>query len=476
MHQSKLLRYLRMLSPSELKRLLPFLKSPFFNANPRIVELYLLVRRYYPDFTSPRLAKEKVFAKLFPDRAYDHQKLLNLMSDLVALLQQYLQLIQLGQKEEWQAQLLAEAFAERPQAYDFFARRVELAHRQLDQSPYRNAAYYHQKFDLQRLYFNHPETDQFNLSKDEYETAMQHLDRAFLLDKLSFSCEVKAREKPLAEQYEVWLLPEIRAGLVHYPIDNAMTGAYLEMLNLLESGDTASYFQLKQLFRENLDQFTRTQQQHLLQSLINFTIQKGNQGEVAFIHENLELYRLGLGQELFREYGVLNDMMYISIVNVALRAGDTAWCRQFIETYSAALTSSTRKDAQSLATALLWYAEQRHDETIALLNEVEFLNVYYQIQARVLLIKTFFEALAFGADYFELIRSQAEAFERYLRRNKKIGQDQRLALIHFAISVRRMTKLLEGQTFDESAKAQYRSGLLKLQPLYNRSWLLQQAQ
>ena len=57
MQKSKLIQHLQLLNEAELKRLLTFLKSPIYNANPRIVDLYLLVRKWHPDYQHAKLQK-----------------------------------------------------------------------------------------------------------------------------------------------------------------------------------------------------------------------------------------------------------------------------------------------------------------------------------------------------------------------------------------------------------------------------------
>lgn len=474
MHHSKLISLLKALDEAELKRLFQFLKSPFYNTNPAIVKLYRLLRKAHPLFDSPKLKKEKVFKKLFPDRSYDHQKLLNLMSDFTALLKKYLQALQLEKEEQAQDRLLLKALAERPQCYDAFVKQVRKTDKQLDALPFRNAAFYRQKFRLAQLYFNHPATDKFQLSKVQYDEAMQQLDRWYLLEKLLLSCEVKAREKPLSEAYDIWLLPEIREAMVRRAAESLIGDAYLEMLDLLENGEKASYYRLKAMLLGNLSRFTRQQQQHILQSLVNFAIQQGNQGEAGFVKENLELYQLGLAEGLFLEYGALNDMAYLNIVNIALRTGETEWCLQFIKDYEPYLEPVARKDASSLATALWLYARQMPEATIDLLQEVDFLNVYYQVQARVLLLKVYFEAFRKDDTYFELVISQSESLERYLRRNRKVSQLQRKALLNFALTVKRLAKLWLSNALDRPVKGNLSRELGELEPLYNKSWLLRQ--
>lgn len=474
MHQSKLIKLFQILSEGEIKRLAKFLKSPFFNANPSIIKLYTLLRKVHPNYTSAQLTNEKVFKKVFPKRTYDHQKLLNLMSDFTGILQRYLQILQLEKKPQEQDRLLLKAYAERPNAYGMFVKQVQKANKYLEVLPYRNAEFYQKKFQLNQLYFNHPETDLFQLSKTEYDTSMQHLDRWFLLEKLLLSCEMKAREKPLSETYHVWLLAEIREGIHLYPVESPITAVYLEMLDLLDHEQESSYYRLKDLFFNNFDLFSRPQQKNILQSLINYTIRKGNRGALGFITENLELYKFGLSKNLFLEYGILNDMIYISIVNIALRTGENTWCINFIETYQDYLPPGSYKDAQSLATALWLYAENKPKETISILREVDFLNVYYQIQARVLLIRVFFEAFQNGEDYLELIFSQSEAFERYLRRNKKVSNNQKEALLNFILMVKKLTKHKTESVHGTQENEKLKQEINSIELVYNKTWLLEQ--
>lgn len=474
MHDSKLIRYLKILDEAELKRLLYFLKSPFYNANPHILKLYMLLRPEHPGFSSPKLTRERLFKKLFRDRAYDHQKMLNLMSDFTQLLEKYMIALQLEKEEDMQDQLLLTSFGERPEGYAAFEKTAERIGQKRDALPYRDTGYYRRKFQLEQQYFNHPATDKFELSKDRYDDAMEQLDRWFILEKLLLSCEMKAREKPLSEEYEIWLLPEIRAGLPHYPMQDAITGVYLEMLDLLEKEEPDSYYRLKALFMENLTRFTRQQQQNVLQSLINYTIREGNRGNKPFLQENLALYRLGLESGLFQEGGLLNDMVYISVVNVANRAGETAWCGHFIRDFEPALEQSIRKDASALARALWLYASQKPEETMALLQKVEFLNIYYQIQARVLMIKVCFEAFRKDDHYQELVVSLADAFRQFLRRNKRVSRSQKEALLNFALCVGQLAKWRTDPGFDRQKRVELKQEWNSLTPLYNKTWILQQ--
>lgn len=474
MQNSKLIQLFQILSETELKRFYQFLKSPFYNNNAHLVKFYLLLRGHHPAFNSSKLAYEKVFKKLFPKRDYEHQKMLNLMSDLTGLLKKYLQVLQLEKQEPLQQRLLLDAYAQHPDWYTTLFKEINKAEQALEESACHDAAYHRERFRLSQLYFNHPATDKFQLSKAQYEASIQHLDRWYIMEKLLLSCQTKAREKPLAETYEIWLLPEIRERVRRDAREDPLPQAYLAMLELMEQEDGEAYRQLKSFLTNSFDQFEPKLQRDILQSLINFAIARGNRGDRAFLQENLELYQFGLEKGLFLTDGLLDDMTYISIVNVALRMGQPDWCREFIAAYEPHVDMRARKDAHSLALALWLYAARQADAALDLLQEVDFLNLYYQIQARVLMIKIYFEAFQRDDAYLDLVAAQSDAFERYLRRNKKVGREQRMALLNFAASVKRLAKLQSDVNFSEAAKEKFRAEMQELRPLYNRSWILQQ--
>lgn len=474
MHHSKLLQLLKLLSESEFKRLKLFITSPFFSTNPHTLKLYNVLRKDYPYFLSQSLKKEKVFQKLFPKQPYHHQKLLNLMSELSGLVKQFLQLLQLESDKPLQRNLLLRALAKRPLAYQAFEKEYNKADRKLERRPYRDRYYFQQKFLQQQLYYNHPATDRFALLSDNYARSLEQLDQWIILEKLSISCEMKAREKSLSETYDIWLLADIRQKAVDYLDSNPIMGAYLEMLDLMEKETPAHYHQLKKILWDHFPDFSRTQQQQIIQCLINYTIQQGNKGDAAFLQENLELYQVGLTAGLFLEHGTLNDMQFISMVNISLRTGATQWCLQLIEQFEELLDPRARKDAVTLAKALWFYQINQGDAAIRLLQEVDFLNVYYQVQSRVLLLKTYYELFHQDHSYFELINSQTEAFERYLRRNTHLAENKKEGLLNLVMAVKKLIRLQMEVNPAEQERIKMKKSVEQQLPFYNKAWFLKQ--
>ena len=73
MHQTKLIGLLKVLDEGELIRFIHFLKSPFFFQGRQLADVQKLMQylmRYHPTYDHPKIAKEKVFAKVFEGKAF----------------------------------------------------------------------------------------------------------------------------------------------------------------------------------------------------------------------------------------------------------------------------------------------------------------------------------------------------------------------------------------------------------------------
>ena len=83
MFRTKLIRLLKHLDKKEMVQLGYFLESPFFfrgRKEQRLIDFYHYLKRFHPQFQHKKLAKEKVFAELFPGKNYNEQSLQQLMT------------------------------------------------------------------------------------------------------------------------------------------------------------------------------------------------------------------------------------------------------------------------------------------------------------------------------------------------------------------------------------------------------------
>lgn len=90
MTDTKAVKILSKFSDSELRRFVKFCNSPYFNSNKDVVKLFTYLKKFHPDFTSNNLKIESVFGKLYPGEKFNEGKIRNIISDLGALLEDFL--------------------------------------------------------------------------------------------------------------------------------------------------------------------------------------------------------------------------------------------------------------------------------------------------------------------------------------------------------------------------------------------------
>ncbi|MBV6441756.1 MAG: hypothetical protein DYG98_15695 [Haliscomenobacteraceae bacterium CHB4] len=462
MHHSKLVRQLRILTAPELKRLLQFLKSPFYNANPAIVKLYLLLREHHPEFASPALAKEKVFRKIFPGRAYDHQKLLNLMSDFTALLEQYLVALQLEKEEIKQKKLLVQAYSERPDCYDVFEKKVWELDKTLDAMPYRDELYFREKKDLNLLYFGHPGTDMVTNGREALINALKNFEAFKTLTAAKLQCSLNAWENAVGAAKTV---ANASNGV---DTSNPLLILYKKLAVLQDTHDsTADLGELVGLFITHIRTFRPDDQSNVLKILLNYCNRLINKGKTEFVSTSFELHKTGLEYDCFLVNGKLNEQIFHNIVTAGTRCREFDWTRHFMENYQYALDASVRENALALAMGQWYFEQQEYTKAIEILNHTfsEPQDIY---KSKGLTIRAWCELYWKDDSYFDLLLAQLDAFDKYLRRNRNVAPRLSEGMLKFTGYTRKLALLKWDGKYATSLKTE----IMKESNVAFKNWLL----
>jgi lipopolysaccharide biosynthesis regulator YciM len=108
------------------------------------------------------------------------------------------------------------------------------------------------------------------------------------------------------------------------------------------------------------------------------------------------------------------------VVTIALRTGNTDYAREFIHNYKQALPVSQRTNALAYNLANLHFSEKNFRSAISQLQKVDLDDVFYRLDARSILLKSYYELDDSDALYYH-----ATAFRSMLNRNRKISDQQR---------------------------------------------------
>lgn len=465
MHHSKLVRQLRILTAPELKRLLQFLKSPFYNANPAIVKLYLLLREHYPEFESPALAKEKVFRKLFVGRAYEHQKMLNLMSDFTALLEQYMIVLQLEKEDLEQKKLLVQAYSERPECYEVFEKKLWEMDKYLDALPYRDELYFREKKDLNLFYFMHPGTDMVAAGQEALQNALQCFEAFKALSTVKMQCSRNAWENAVGTRKTIG--PE-SSGFYK---NNPLYVLYEKLAALQRAPEITNDLQhLVDLFTSHIHSFRPDDRSNILKILLNYCNRQINRGKKEFIDTSFELYKTGLQYESLLLNGKMKETTFHNIVAVGINCKAFDWTKAFMERFQEHLDLNVRADALALGFGH-WHFEQKDYWRVIEVLERVFREPQDILKSKNLLSRAWFEIALTDEPYQEILLAQLDAFEKFTRRNQAIPPRLLEGTLNFIEFTRKLTLNKE----DKKKMAQLKIGIEAEPNLVLRNWLLEKA-
>lgn len=90
MNNSKLIQILKTFSEKEWSVFEKFAAFPFFNKGRNFLPLLKVLKKFYPDFSSPKLTKQYVYGRLYRGRNYNDNTMKNSISGLLAIVKEFL--------------------------------------------------------------------------------------------------------------------------------------------------------------------------------------------------------------------------------------------------------------------------------------------------------------------------------------------------------------------------------------------------
>ncbi|RMF28924.1 MAG: hypothetical protein D6765_05255 [Bacteroidetes bacterium] len=469
MQNNPLIRLLKRLDRRQMTRFRAFVHSPYHNKHQKVRELVDYLSSVFPDFSARRCGREVVFGRLFPGQPFEQKKLAPLFTYALRLLERFLAAEELDPFEERLALLRR---LRKIGAFDHYERKL----RDLPSNhhPQRhNSAFWGRAMHLAA------EQDQYftqNARQRRYhwlEVKQRLLDRYFLVEKLKDACELLLREKILKEEFDSGLLPEALDCLRRHPeyLEEAPTlKVYHELYRLLTGGSTDYSGLWEDLGRyEHL--LDPEELQNVYNYLQNYCIEQINKGVEGFLERLFAIYRRQLDRDLLLVDGFLPEWHYKNIVTTALRLREHRWVRSFLEDWHERLPPDSRDNAYRYNLAAYYYTTGQLEKVLPLLVQVEFTDLRYNLDAKALLLRTYFDL-----DEEEPLLSLVEAFRQFLKRNRSISDFQKRGYYNLLRLTRKTYLLKSAKGLQKREKwSQTAQKLLaeveKAHPLFNKSWL-----
>lgn len=460
-----LLRAFRLLSAKERRALADFSRNPLVNRRPEVTRLADYLAEQLGKPTSKALDAERLFAAAFPGVAYDNRALRHTMSYLLTVLRQYLTWAEAQADEAEQQRLLLRALRRRGMD-KLLEKDWQSAADGIEKQPLRDARHHYRQYQLHQEKAERAARHERSAALD-LQPLPDELTNFYLAEMLRHACTALMQQAVAGKVHRFDVLEALLAAVdLREVLRVPAVALYYQAYQMLKLPEAAEPFdRLKALLAEHADCFSAAELRGLYLLAINGCIRRMNAGQRAYIREAFELYRAALSRDVLKENGFISPYTYKNILRSAVALGESVWAEQFLEQYRPVLHARERDNVYRYNLAFLRFQQQDYARAMPLLQQVEFEDPLNNLDARRMLLRTYYEL---GEK--EALTSLLHSFAAYLRRQKGLGYHRATneKLLYFT------KKLLETDQRNASAWIALRAEIEATPEVAERAWLLEQ--
>lgn len=416
MKNTFLLQLFHALDPSEYGAASRFLQSPFFNRRADVQILFERLTEAQQNGTLAELQKETLFAAVYPGQPYHNLAFNHTFAYLAERLERYFALVEMQRDEPAGHFYRLRAFRRRglTQLFERDAQLLEKKHRA---SPYRHAGWQLFRYQLENEIFRH-RIVQRRGGPNNLAAVVDALGQFFVLENLRWACTAHALHSVGGEALRLPFADAVRREAQQVSAaDNPALALLAQSLQALQNpDDEAAFQQLTDLLHDHAGLFPPAETRDLFMAAINFCIRRQNRGERAYAAQALALYQEALDRGVLLENGVLPSYTYNNIHMLAQVTGARDWARDFLDGYRDALAETEREAIFRYNLAIFHYRAGDYGQVLELLRDLEFSELFIRLDARRMLLKSYFER----GEWLSL-HSLLDSFAVFIRRQKGLG-------------------------------------------------------
>lgn len=430
MKNSKLVELLSRLDYRERARLRKFILSPYFNENEDVARLLSVL------ISQNSESREGIWEEIYPEELYDDLRLRHLMSDLMRLMERFLAIAEVEKRPGIMQAGLMRSLRKReaPRLYDFVWRKYQRKNR----NSLMGSEVFLERYLLQAEHNSYLENTANRSGVTNLQHAVNDLDIFYLFNKLKYSCTILNNRKVVDIDFENALLDDILQHLEQASFsDQPAISIYFEIYRMLTNPeDLEHYYAMKGLVEAHSQEFEHVEARDIYAFALNYCIGKINQGRSEFLREIFEWYSQGLEEKILLEKGRLSPWDYKNIVVVGLRLDESVWVDTFIHRYRDLIPQEHRENAFTYNLAKLHFSRNEYGDVLKLLQKVEYEDVFYNLDSKVMQLKIYYEM-----EEFEALDSLIDSFRTFLRRNRLISDHHRTNYLNLIRFVKKLSRL-----------------------------------
>lgn len=415
MKETKFLELAGSLSEKDFRKLGEFLRSPYFNKTQALITLYNYLQKIYPYFDKIDLAhlSQSVYGS-----AKKQNKVKSLISEFCKMIEKFYMQITFEENELYMNSSLLRYYSENNMAKNF-----ETQQKKISRSVPKD-------FDKdENFYFNNAMTElskfHFKLERneeklpDDIQNVSDNIDLYFVsakLNMLHFLYYYK-KSNPKSESdlfFSDAILQYIEENSKMLKKENPIIySKFLVLMTIWKPEEEQYFFELKSFVFSKMQEMTLGNAEYLISALMNYTLEKCNEGNAKFQQERFEIYRLTEKNFIFKKLPFVNHIDFQNAISASIGVNNIKFAEQFLFDYKSKLIPEFKKDTISLAKAQILFAQKHYDEALNIINKIDYLNSIFYLKSKILQSKIYYMQGEMSAQYYLI-----DSVKHYLKRNE----------------------------------------------------------
>ncbi len=412
-----------------------------------------------------------------PDQAYRDQAVYDALSQLNKLLERFLALQAFEADAPTQQRFLLASLVQHKEENAYLRHRKK-AQQTWEKYAHRDLAYFEGQYQLYRQDAVFEAGMQRRSQDQRLEATVTNLDLHYWCARLKYSCELLNRGHILNQPAPEILIEPLETWITSLPDSYLQEPAIHAYLLIFQALQAPHYEHRYQFWIDWLDAnsqlFSPAEAADMYNYAQNYCVRRINQGDSRYLDQLFRLFEQLVSKDLVLDQGYMDHRKLKNMVTVGIRLQAYDWVDTFLHTYRDKLLPAYQVDAYRFNLASLRYAQGLHSEALALLQQVEFQDVFYHLSAKSLMLRLYYETDEDTALIFLF-----ENFRLYLQRNRAISSFQQqvhLNLLRFSRKLHRLRErkyLLTPEVFQRRLQ-QLEKAIRSSDEVANSSWLLEQ--
>lgn len=478
-NKSRLIRYLRLIKPSEIKSVHNYLSSTVFNTRNDVIQLFDYLIQNYPRFEAP------VFRQTISETIYNtpagiditkkqDNKVRNLMSRLTNLIEEWF-VFQKQQQETFKnKRLLIDCLIERGDR-QLAQQKLNTFLEQLTESSYRNTDFYFHEYRLEESMFYLKILTQQRSKGSTVSPLIENFQYYSMTNLLIYYCVEINQQNTVGQapssKFLGPLLGLIRDSLEDFPV---ITKIYYHILHTLLKEEGMFHFKAAlELANNNAELFTLTDKRHIYSFLNNFCSSSIRAGNLAFRKERYSIYKKCIDLKVWVTNSYFPSHHYMIHVKNMLYLDMIEEAHEFVYSQEVKLAENTKNSTVALCKGLISFFRGELDSTQDYLLLTEKENDYlHELYQKILWVQLFI-----ANEELDIAKSNLQNLRAYLRpeRKRNISKNVLKGFQKFTTLSLRLCHYLMVKGYNKNAptlKKRLKEAVVSADDLYEREWLL----